>query len=159
MERRKWYIRMMESGYDAGSTTYEGTLEEAKKYAREWASEGDWLEPVVKVWVEVWNGDPYEDEGAECVEVWCQYSRDPSKPDPYQKAEEAYIREHEGDECPVCGRVGPEIHTPGLGSMKSYLEWHEVEPHAYLGWCRCPCGHVWGCVDERHVEELAKRAP
>lgn len=156
MEKKKWYIRIMESGYNAGDTTYEGTLEEARKYAEEWAADGDWLEPVVEVDVEIWDADPYEVEDAELVDIWGQYSYDHSKPDPYREAGKRYEEEHKNDECPTCGREEPEIHTPGLGGMDKYLEWQRVEPHTYLAWCRCPCGAMWDCVGEEYVEQVAK---
>lgn len=84
MEKRKWYIYRFESGYYAGDTEFEGTLEEAKKFAWEWASKGHWEEPVVRVWVELWDGNPRE-SGTERVGGWEQFSYDPSKPDPYRK--------------------------------------------------------------------------
>lgn len=146
----------MESGYNVGDTTFEGTLEEARKFAEEWASEGDWLEPVVEVDVEIWTDNPYETEDAELVDIWGQFSYDYSKPDPYKEARKKYIEEHEDDVCPACGRVEPDILTPGLGGQDKYIEWRKFEPHACLAWCRCPCGQMWACVGEDYVEQVKK---
>lgn len=154
-ERRKWYIRITSDGIDIRNV-YEGTLEEARKYAEEWARRGNWSKPVVEVRVELWDGDP--ETGANIVEGWYQYSYDTSKLDPYREAEYKYRTEYgaHAGRCPTCGRVGPKVRTPGLGGMDKYLEWREMEPHAFLAWCECSvCGRVWNCVDENYVFNVA----
>lgn len=148
-ERKKWRIRMIKDGVDVRSTEFEGSREDAKKFAEEWARKGSWSKRVAEVRVELWDG-------AEITDGWYQFSYDPSKSDPYYEAGYKYRMEHGSDtRCPACGRVGPKVRTPGLYGMDSYLSWREMEPHAFLAWCQCPaCGEMWDCVDEEYVRKV-----
>lgn len=157
-EKEEWLIRMMNGEQDVGRTEFKGSLKEAKKFARRWASTGSWLESMLEVKVEIWDRNPDESD-AKLIDVWYQYSCDLSKFDPYQLAEKVYKEEHANDKCLDCGRVGPEIWTPGLGGIDKYLEWRETEPNMPLAWCSCKnleCNKMWSRVNENYVLQVAQ---
>lgn len=76
--KRTWFIRVIANGYIVGSMRFEGALEEAKKFAEEWASIRKWSVPVVGVWVEIWTDNPRKTANAQLVVEWYQNSFDQS---------------------------------------------------------------------------------